>query len=98
MIAVESREALDSQLASSRLVVVYFSASWSKAAKGFVPLLESFGEANDDVSVVSIDLSDDALEEVALDLGVSEPGVAHLYVAGKKAGECKPEDLEDQID
>jgi 2-polyprenyl-3-methyl-5-hydroxy-6-metoxy-1,4-benzoquinol methylase len=97
MLAVDSREDFESKLTSSKYVVVFFSASWSKPTKKMVPILEKFGEGKDDVTVLSLDIGDEALEDIALDLGVSEPGTAHLYCDGSKKAECTPQDLEEQL-
>jgi 2-polyprenyl-3-methyl-5-hydroxy-6-metoxy-1,4-benzoquinol methylase len=97
MIAIKSREELDSYVAANKYAVVFFAASWSKPAKKMVPILEKFGESNADVAMLSLDIGDEALEDIALVLGVSEPGTAHLYCEGSKKAECAPQDLEEQV-
>ena len=96
--AIASKTAFDEAVASEKLTLVDFFATWCGPCKMIAPTLEKFSNDYTDIQVIKVDV--DELEDVAQAAQVSAMPTFKFYKAGKVVDElvgANPNALEEKI-
>lgn len=87
--------------ASSRLVLI-FSASWDKTSTTLVEDIEKMLEGNSmNINFIDLSLDDSTTEDIAMEMGVSNPGAVFMFRSGVRMnfpGEVSKENIASLIE
>lgn len=82
---IDSMSDLDAAINSSERIIILFSASFSESsielAKQIETRLENDTSLNQ-INFIDLSLDDASIEEIAMEMGVSEPGAVFMYRSG----------------
>jgi hypothetical protein len=82
---IESMDDLNAAINSSERLIVLFSASWDKSSTSLAETIETeLSNGSFTINFIDLSLDESSTEDIAMDMGISNPGAVLMYRSGVK--------------